>query len=190
MQTPLRITFRHMLPSPAVEARVREHVERLERFYDRITGCHVVVEGPPAHRHKGAPFDIKIDLTLPGGEIAVRSERAEHEAHMDVYVALRDVFDKARRLLQDYAREHRGDVKHHESPPLGTIDQIDTDSGRIAADDGHYIYFHRNSVHGVRFDDLSVGEVVEFEEEQGDEGIQAAAVRLWHGSRHEAQTSR
>jgi ribosomal subunit interface protein len=113
MQTPLRITFRHMRTSPAVEALVREHVERLERFHDRIIGCHVVVEAPPAHRNKGTPFDVKIDLTAPGIEIAVRSERAEHEAHTDVCVALRDAFDSARRLLHDYARERRGDIKHH-----------------------------------------------------------------------------
>jgi ribosomal subunit interface protein len=113
MQTPLRITFRHMDSSPAVEARIREHVDRLERFHDRLTGCHVVVEAPPAHRNKGAPFEIKIDLTVPGGDIAVHSERAEHEAHTDVYVALRDAFDSARRMLQDYARERRGDVKAH-----------------------------------------------------------------------------
>jgi len=181
MQTPLRIAFRHMEPSPAVEARIREHVERLERFYDQITGCHVVVEAPPAHRHKGAPFDIKIDLTVPGGDIRVRSEHAEHEAHMDVYVALRDAFDAARRLLQDHAREHRGDVKHHEPPRVGTVAQIEATSGRIAADDGHDVYFHRNSVRDAAFDDLSVGTVVEFEEEQGEQGLQAAAVRLWHG---------
>ena len=114
METPLRITFRHMQPSPAVEARVREHVDRLERFHDRITGCHVVIEAPPAHRNNGAPFDVRIDLTVPGSEITVRSGRAEHEAHVDVYVALRDAFDSARRLLQDHAREHRGDIKHHE----------------------------------------------------------------------------
>lgn len=185
MQTPLRITFRHMEASPAVEARVREHVEWLERFYDRITGCHVVVERPPAHRHKGAPFDVKIDLTVPGDEIVVRSERAAHGAHVDVYVALRDAFDSARRLLQDYAREQRGDIKRHNLPVLGTIEQIEEGFGRIAADDGHSVYFHSNSVHGVPFNELSVGTVVEFEEEQGDEGMQAAAVRLWRGE-HES----
>ena len=179
MQTPLRITFRGMEPSPAVEARVREHVDRLERFHDGITGCHVIVAAPPAHRHKGAPFDVKIDLTVPGGTVAVRSERAEHEAHMDVYVALRDAFDSARRLLQDFAREHRGDVKRHEPAMLGTIEQIERGFGRITTDDGRSVYFHRNSVHGVPFDSLSVGAVVEFEEEQGEQGTQAAAVRLW-----------
>lgn len=188
MQTPLRITFRHMETSPAVEARVREHVEWLERFHDRITGCHVVIERPPAHRHKGAPFDVKIDITVPGDEIVVRSERAEHGAHVDVYVALRDAFDSARRLLQDQAREHRGDVKRHDLPVLGTIDQIEEGFGRITADDGHYVYFHRNSVHGVPFNELTVGAIVEFEEEQGDEGMQAAAVRPWRAT-HESRTS-
>ncbi len=113
MQTPLRITFRHMEPSPAVEERIREYVGHLERFHERITGCHVVVERPAAHRHKGAPFAIKIDVTVPGEEIVVRSDRAEHPAHADVYVALHDAFDSARRILQDRVREQRGDVKRH-----------------------------------------------------------------------------
>jgi cold shock CspA family protein/ribosome-associated translation inhibitor RaiA len=178
-----------MPPSAAVEARVREHVDRLERFHSRITGCHVVIEAPPAHRHHGAPFDVKIELTVPGGEIAVRSERAEHEAHMDVYVALRDAFDSARRRLQDYEREHRGDIKRHELPLLGTIDQIGEGFGRIAADNGHYVYFHSNSVQGVAFAELSIGAVVEFEEEQGEEGPQASAVRLWRGTRRESRVA-
>lgn len=186
MQTPLRITFRHMEPSPAVEARVREHVGRLERFHSHITGCHVVVEAPPAHRHKGAPFGVKIDLTVPGAEIRVHSERAEHEAHMDVYVALRDAFDAAKRLLQDRARKCRGDVKRHELRRLGTVAEVGESFGRITADDGHLVYFHPHSVHGVHFNDLSVGTVVEFEEEQGDQGIQAAAVRLRRGGAQEA----
>ncbi len=121
MQTPLRITFRHMEPSATLEARVHEHMARIERFHGRITGCHVVVEAPPAHRHKGAPFDVKIDLTVPGRENSVRSELAAHEAHMDVYVALRDAFDSMRRRLQDAIREGRGDVKHHSLPNMGTI---------------------------------------------------------------------
>lgn len=112
MQTPLQITFRHLDSSPALEARIREHVERLERFHDRITGCHVIVEAPAAHRNKGAPFDVKIDLSVPGSEIAVRSGQAERAEHMDVYVALRDAFDSMRRLLQDYARERRDEIRH------------------------------------------------------------------------------
>ena len=188
MQVPLQMTFRHMESSPAVEARIKEHVARLERFHHRITGCHVVIEGPPAHRHKGAPFDVRIDLTVPGREITVRSERAEHEAHMDLYVSLRDAFDSMRRRLQDEVREARGDVKHHALPNVGTIAELNAEFGRIGSDDGHLVYFHRNSVHGAEFGDLSVGSLVEFEEEAGELGPQASAVRLWRTGSQRARS--
>jgi ribosome-associated translation inhibitor RaiA len=90
-----------------VEARVREYVERLERFHERITGCQVIVEAPAAHRHNGAQFNVKIALSLPGAEINVHSERMDDTAHADVYLALHDAFDIAKRCLQDHAREQR-----------------------------------------------------------------------------------
>jgi ribosome-associated translation inhibitor RaiA len=98
MQTPLQLTFRHLDHSPAVAARLREHVDRLERFHDRITACHVVIEAPAAHRNKGAPFDVKLDLVMSSGRIHISSERTEQQAHTDVYVALRDAFDAASAL--------------------------------------------------------------------------------------------
>jgi phage baseplate assembly protein W len=45
VQEPLIIHFRQMDPSPAVEARIREKVQALERFHPRITRCRVTVEG-------------------------------------------------------------------------------------------------------------------------------------------------
>lgn len=113
MQTPLRITFRHMEPSSSVEARIRDHMDRLERFHQRITGCHVIVEAPAGHRRHGAPYEITIDLSVPGREVAVRSGHVDREAHTDVYVAIRDAFDDVKRLLHseeilphDARREH------------------------------------------------------------------------------------
>ena len=111
MQNPLRITFRHLQSSPAVEARVREHVERLERFHQRITSCQVIIEAPAAHRHKGAPFNVKIALSLPGAEINVHSERTDDTEHADVYVALRDAFDVVKRCLKEHARDRWSDAR-------------------------------------------------------------------------------
>lgn len=116
MPTSLQITFRHIDPSAAVEARVRELVEKLKQFHDRISGCHVVIEAPPAHRNKGAPFAVKIDLTIPGQDLHVNSEHSTQESHSDVYIALRDAFDTTKRLLQNRTREQRGDVKRHSLP--------------------------------------------------------------------------
>lgn len=111
MQTPLRVTFRHLQSSPAVEARVREHVERLERFHQRITSCQVIIEAPAAHRHKGAQFNVKIALSLPGAEINVHSERADDSENADVYIALRDAFDIVKRCLKEHARDHTSDAR-------------------------------------------------------------------------------
>jgi ribosomal subunit interface protein len=107
MQKPLRVTFRHMDPSPALEERVREHLDRLERFHDEIIHCSVVVDAPPGHSQKGAPFEIKIDLSVPGKEISVRSDGARRESHTDAYVALRDAFENAKRVLQDFELARR-----------------------------------------------------------------------------------
>ena len=109
MQLPVQVTYRGMDSSPALDNAVREHAAKLEQFHPRLTSCRVVIEEAGRHQRKGRQFVVHIDLTAPGGEIAVNRDHDE-----DVYVALRDAFDVARRKLEDFAREQRGDVKHHE----------------------------------------------------------------------------
>jgi len=101
-----------MSPSAAVETRVREHVEYLEQHFDRITACRVVIDAPPAHRNKGGPFSIHVDLTVPGREIHVNSERDDRTAHTDAYVALRDAFEAVKRQLDVHTRKRRDEAKH------------------------------------------------------------------------------
>lgn len=123
MQTPLRITFRHMEPSPAVEDRIRGHVDHLDRFHKRITGCHVIIEAPPSHRRHGAPYDITIDLTIPGRKIAVRTGHAERAAHTDVYVAIRDGFDGVKRLLHAHDVLSHGTTRDYGEQPRDISEQ-------------------------------------------------------------------
>lgn len=113
MQIPIQITFRKMDTSPSVEAHIRERAEALEKFFDRITACRVVVEQSARRQHKGKLYHIRVDLTVPGREIVVKRDPPEHHAHEDILVAVRDVFDAARRQLEDHARKMRGDVKSH-----------------------------------------------------------------------------
>ena len=113
MQLPLQITFRNLPPSAAVEAKVRERAENLDKFYEHIMRCRVIVEPLPHHSHQGALHDIHIDITLPDEEIAIRHTHPADHAHEDPYVALRDAFHAARRRLEDYERKHRLDVKSH-----------------------------------------------------------------------------
>lgn len=109
MQTPLQITIRNVEPSEALETRIRDKAQKLEEFFKHITSCHVVVESPHKHHHQGKQFNVRIDIGVPGNEIVVNRDH-----HEDVYVALRDAFDAAKRQLEDYARITRGDIKTHE----------------------------------------------------------------------------
>jgi ribosome-associated translation inhibitor RaiA len=62
MQLPLQITFRHMDSSDAVAARIHERSEELERFFDRIVSCRVVVECQHPRRQQGNLFRVRVDL--------------------------------------------------------------------------------------------------------------------------------
>jgi len=180
MRLPLQITFRHMDPSPALEKRIRELAARLDRVSANIMRCHVIVEPPARHQHQGVLYDFTIDMTLPDEEIAIRHPSPADHAHEDPYVALRDAFRAARRKLEDYERKRRGDVKSRTKAARGWICELDParDSGRIQTDDGRLIYFHRNSVLGRRFQDLTTGTEVRFAEEAGDLGPQASTVHV------------
>jgi ribosome-associated translation inhibitor RaiA len=99
MQTPLRITFRHMASSAALGQRLREHLAHLERLHALITGCDVVITAPTERRQHGAPFDVRINLTLPERQLHVHNGGA-NPAHVDPYVAVRDSFDALERMMR------------------------------------------------------------------------------------------
>jgi cold shock CspA family protein/ribosome-associated translation inhibitor RaiA len=180
MQLPLQITYRHMDPSPALETRIRELAARLDKFSAGIMHCHVIVEAPPKHQHQGGLFEVRIDLTVPEKQIAIRRTHPIHHSHEDAYVALRDAFRAARRQLEDYERERHQVAKTHVGPPHGRVCELhgEEDFGRIETDDGRLIYFHRNSVRDGSFDQLMIGTPVRFDEEPGDKGPQASTVHI------------
>ena len=109
MQLPLQVTIQNIGQSEALETRIRAKAEKLNEFFHHISSCRVVVELQDKHRHQGKQFTVRITLKVPGNEIVV--DRAHSE---DVYVALREAFDAAKRQLEEYARKLRGDVKTHE----------------------------------------------------------------------------
>ena len=180
MELPVQISFRGVPSSDAIEANVRARVARLERYYDRIMGCRVIIEAPHRRHHQGKLYHVRIDLTVPGEELVVSREPTEHHAHEDVYVAIRDAFEAAQRRLEDHARRQRGAVKVHEPRPLAEVCRLFPKEGYgfIQTPDGREVYFHRHSVLDDAFDLLEIGSRVEFVEEPGEQGPQASTVRI------------
>lgn len=179
MAVNLQITFRDFDPPQLAEERIRERVRRLEKLHPRITGCHVVAESPHRRHHKGRLYTVRIDLTLPGGELVVNREHGDKQAREDFFVALRDAFAAMETQLRGRAERGQGKVKTHEMPPHGTVSRLFSDYGFIAAADGTEIYFHANSVVEARFEDLEPGAEVRFVAVEGesDKGPQASTVR-------------
>jgi ribosome-associated translation inhibitor RaiA len=101
MQSPMTLTFRHTDHSSALEARARELGQRLQRYGERIMHCHMTLEGSRGGHSSGAPFVVQIDLTVPGARIHADSLQMDGAGHKDIYLALRDAFNNAKRQLQE-----------------------------------------------------------------------------------------
>lgn len=174
MQTQIKITAHEVTLSGATEAEIYKKAAKLEALYPRITSCHVVVGAPVRYPHeKTGLYNVSIDLTAPGTELAVtRQEDA------DLMVAIHNAFNAAQRQLRKYASRRRGEVKTPETPPQGVVSKLFLHEGYgfLETGDGREIYFHRNSVLQNKFDQLQVGDEVRFAEEQGEKGPQASTV--------------
>ncbi len=119
MQVPATITFRDFPHSDAVEERIREKIEKLETYFDRITSCSVVVQAPHRQHHKGKLYQVHVHLTLPGEDIIVGRDSSDDHTHEDVYIAIKDSFEATRRQLKKYIRKMRD--RHPNGAPVEEI---------------------------------------------------------------------
>jgi len=100
MRPDITLSFRHIERSGALEDRARTLGARLARFSERITRCHMTLEGPGNGDEGGPGYWVKIDLAVPGAQIHADSLHVDGTGHKDIYLALRDAFNSAKRQLQ------------------------------------------------------------------------------------------
>ncbi|MCU0573421.1 MAG: ribosome-associated translation inhibitor RaiA [Syntrophobacteraceae bacterium] len=175
MKGPLEISSRNIDLSEELVDLIHDKAEKLDNFHDGIISCRVMVEVPHRSQRKGVSYNVRVDLSVPGGEVIVRREPGE-----DLYVSICNAFDVAERQLKEHADRQRGDVKRREVKPVGRVVRIFPDDGFgfLENVEGREVYFHENAVLGGKFRDLEVGSMVTFVEREGDEGSQASSVNL------------
>ena len=198
MILPIQVTFRNMEPSAVAESWVGEEAAKLDEFYNHIMACRVVLEKPSRHHKWGGLYHVRIDLTVPGGELVVRRQPSLRSTmaqigetrvvkhlelkipHRDLRQAIDDAFKAMGRRLQDYARRQRGAVKSHEPTPRARVTKLFPAEGYgfLETPGGREIYFHKNSVLNEEFNHLKIGSAVRFAEEEGAKGPQASTVRM------------
>ncbi len=106
------ITFRGMDSSEFVRADAQARAAELMELSPEIVGCRVVIEAPTAHHHHGQPFHVRVHLQIPGNDVVIDKDPVrDAEAHADVYVALNDAFQAARRRLEELGRKRREEAR-------------------------------------------------------------------------------
>ncbi len=113
----IQIVFRDLPPSATLEANIQRKAERLFRLHSNITACRITVQKPPAHHHKGGHYHIRVDLHVPGAELVAARDPEDDRGHENPYVATRDAFRAAKRLLQEHVRRQR-DHRHDRAPDV------------------------------------------------------------------------
>lgn len=179
MQVPLEVTFRNMEPSDSLERKVRQRVDKLHRYFDRIVSCHVAIEVPhrsPAH---ALTYHVRIEVRVPEKVLVVSRDPGDRKDHFDAHLVVRDAFDAMERQLEEHSRKVRGEVKTPSAALQGRVLRTFDDHGFIETTDGREVYFHRNSVVGVDFDKLNQNEPVELVLMHGESpaGPQASTVK-------------
>ena len=126
MTVPLEIHFHGLDKSEGMEQRVREKFAKLERHFDRMSGCRVVLEAPHRNPAKAKVFQVKIEISVKGGNpIIINHEREGAHANEDLALTIRDAFDVARRKVDEKAsqlatrvRTEQGRRRPHAETPL------------------------------------------------------------------------
>jgi ribosome-associated translation inhibitor RaiA len=107
MQTPIQLTFRSMPRSEDLDAHIRLRAVELERLFDRIISCHVIIEMTGRHHRHGDGFRVTINVGLPGHELVVSRDPPEDRGPMDGLSAVNHAFDEAVRQLEGWVKQKR-----------------------------------------------------------------------------------
>jgi cold shock CspA family protein len=197
MLLPVQVTYRNIEDHTGLDEHVQKEAAKLERFYNRISSCRVVVERPQ-RAASSKLYHVRIDLGVPNDELVVKhvpslhgtledtkTQKSRHEARSvlgqrNPKRAIHEAFQEMSRQLQDYARRQEGAVKTKQGMQEAVVKEIlpKEGCGFLETDDGRAVYFHQASVLEGHFPQLRVGTKVHFHEEMGDKGPQASTVKL------------
>lgn len=185
MQEPLQIAFHNLESSPALEQRVRERFEKLERHYDDIISARIVIEAPHKQPHKST-IGISISIGVPGRDVVVKREQRVLESNQHVIYVINEAFEAVGRQLEDHSQLRRRDVKTHEPEhQYGRVVRLypEQNYGFVESPERQNIYFHRDVVRNGRLEDLEEGAEVFYTlaDGEGSMGPMASSIHIVSG---------
>lgn len=170
----LRIESRNVGMTPRWKTEIEERMAGLQAGHDDIVHARVTLTKNPHHKMAKNVAEALVVLTLPGRQtITSRKEDKTFEE------AIRAAFFSIDIELTKF-RDKRATTEIRVPPvPLrGVICKLFPQEGYgfILQEGGGEVYFHRNAVHGMKFEELEDGREVAFNVEPGEKGPQATTV--------------
>jgi len=96
----VQITSRHTKASQDLQDTITAEINKLEKFFDKITSCHVVLDSESIDK------TVEITMNAPGGRQVVGSAKAEN-----IGKAIDDAIAKVKRQLKELnekVKSHKG----------------------------------------------------------------------------------
>ena len=108
MRLPIKITYRGIKKSEAIEALVMDKATRLDKFCDHINRCDVAIEQPNHAHKKGNPVRVRIDVTVaPGHELVADESQTDDNSFQPLEKAIHDAFKIMERQLRHLVEKQR-----------------------------------------------------------------------------------
>jgi ribosome-associated translation inhibitor RaiA len=154
MKVPLEISAREVCINDETQWLIRDKASKLERIYDRIIGCRMKLDLPHRSRRSGLMYTVRIEITVPAGELIVK-----REPEKDLHAPVVNSFETAQRRLKEYSERQRGEVKTHFEKPVARVVRILAEQAYEFLDtpEGREVYFHENAVLDGKFAALNIG---------------------------------
>lgn len=188
MQIPAEIAFRNVESSASAEEAIRDHIDRLERIFGRLTTCRVRVDQRNQNENGTIPPVVHIEMSVPGHKEIVVAHDPGYLQHKFQAPDLRNAINEAFRIAERRLAKFKDKLTDYEAPAQhvdahefrGQIAEINPheDFGYLMTKEGGLLYFHRNSLLNGDFDSLERGDDVTYVEAQGDTGPTAKKVRV------------
>jgi cold shock CspA family protein/ribosome-associated translation inhibitor RaiA len=168
----LRIDCRNIAMAPRWKTSVEQYMEKLQKGFTDVTHARVTLE-KNLHHKKGRVATVQVVLSVRGATMtANKTEKTFEEAIKASFLAI------GRELKAYRGKQKSTEVRLPPAPLTGVIESLNRTKGHgfILIEGGDRVYFHRNALHGMDFDELEDGTRVSFNVEQGDKGPQATTV--------------
>jgi ribosomal subunit interface protein len=183
MNIPPEITFHDVDRSEWVESYIVERLQRLDKFAQGITRCHVTLSKEQASHNKGNRYSVMVEVRMPPQhDLAVKKQKEIRDMPAQLPAVINLAFGAIERQVKKTAalRRHEDKKLTQGGQAYGMVERIFADGyGFIrTVEDDRQFYFHRNSVLHGDFERLSIGTEVRFSAEQGQEGPQASSVQV------------